>query len=148
MAAWARCRHGKGWFKLNDGKAFPGQSPHRFFESDRETFAYVFYEPLRRPDLTGFSCFSWRDFSSVKIIWKMWTSLDQLKTFGGKKKQENPPEVRPRNGHIQHVCKISESYLLKMAWTFQLWCGKCVICVVAFNYLVSVYDQLWAINIT
>ena len=25
-----------GWFKLKDGKLFPGQSPRRFFESDRE----------------------------------------------------------------------------------------------------------------
>ena len=25
-----------GWFKLNDGNTFPGQSPRRFFESDRE----------------------------------------------------------------------------------------------------------------
>ena len=25
-----------GWFRLNDGKIFPGQSPRRFFESDSE----------------------------------------------------------------------------------------------------------------
>ena len=28
--------YGTGWFKLNDGNLFSGQSPRRCFESDRE----------------------------------------------------------------------------------------------------------------
>ena len=75
-----------GWFKLNDGNLFPGQSPRRFFESAREILHTTssmgvaiqsrkvprvreFYEPLlRRPDPTFF--FGW--FSSVRLFGKFW----------------------------------------------------------------------------
>ena len=40
---------GTGWFKMNDGNVFPGQSPRRFFESDREIL-HVFLSPYE--DLT------------------------------------------------------------------------------------------------
>ena len=32
-----KTENGAGWFKLIDGNLFPGQSPRRFFESDRDT---------------------------------------------------------------------------------------------------------------
>ena len=34
-------------------KQIPGQSPRRFFESDRASFSHVLYEPFRTPGLTG-----------------------------------------------------------------------------------------------
>ena len=44
---------------------------------------------------------------------------------------------------------IPGSYLFRTAPAFVDFCAeKCVICVVAFNCLVSVWDQLWAINMT
>ena len=55
-----------GWFKLNGGNLFPGQSPWRFFESDR----------VIRPNIFG---------------------------------ENKQTEVRPRDGHKEHVCKISGS---------------------------------------
>ena len=48
-----------GWFKLNDGNLFPGQSPRRFFELDRELLHTS--SMSRHEDLTqrgGGSCFS------------------------------------------------------------------------------------------
>ena len=79
------------------------------------------------------------DFSSVKNIWEILDLLTRPNIFGEKEKRTPPPEVRPRDGHIEHVCKIQyfRVYLLKTAWRFGLWCGRVVICVVAFNYLVS-----------
>ena len=57
--------HNTGWFKLHDGKLFPGQSPRRCFESDRtimHTFSISPYEDLT---LRGGVL---HDLSSVEII--------------------------------------------------------------------------------
>ena len=35
-----------------------------------------------------------------------------------RKQAKKSPEVRSRDGHVEHVCKNSGSYLLKTAWTF------------------------------
>ena len=45
-------------------------------------------------------------------------------TFGEKnQKKEPPPDIRPRDGHIEHVQDF-RGYFLKTAWTFGLLCGK------------------------
>ena len=62
---------------------------------------------------------SFETFMHVRVYVR--TTYDQIYSA---KKKENSPEVRSRDGHVEHVCKISESYLLKTAWTFGLLCGK------------------------
>ena len=57
-------------------KFIPGPSPRRFFESDRD-FWHVFYEPLRRPDVT-FLFYSSAWFFVSNSIWEIWTSVDQI----------------------------------------------------------------------
>ena len=58
--------------------------------------------------------------------------------FGRKRKEKkNAPRVRPRDGHVERVCKISGSYLLKTAWTSGLLCVKMSeTYVISFRYLV------------
>ena len=41
------------------------------------------------------------------IIREIWTSLDQI--YSAEKIKENPPEARSRDGHAEHVDKISRS---------------------------------------
>ena len=43
-----------------------------------------------------------------------------------RRKKRTPSEVRPRDGHVKHVCNNSGSYPLKRAWTFGLSCEKYV----------------------
>ena len=54
------------------------------------------------------------DLSSVEIILgnfgPPWTNLIRRKKI-----KRKAPEVRPRDGHTEHVCKISGAYLLKRA---------------------------------
>ena len=57
-------------------------------------------------------------------------------------------EIRPREGHIEHVCKMSWPILKNGVDTCTLVRKTCETSAVAFNYLVSVYDQNWAINTT
>ena len=40
----------------------------------------------------------------MKMIWKMWPTLKKTKMFRRKSK-ENPPNVRPRDGLVEHMCK-------------------------------------------
>ena len=61
-------------------------------------FVHVFNEPLRRPNLTSYFL---HDFSSAKIIWETWISLDQI--YSAKKVKEKKTEVRFRDGHVGHV---------------------------------------------
>ena len=90
-----------GWLKLNGGNLFPGQSPRRFFEPDRENLNTSSMGPYEDWPNGGGVVFL-HDFSSVDIIWEIWTPLDQI--HSGQK-----TEVRPRDGHVEHVCKISGS---------------------------------------
>ena len=39
-----------------------------------------------------------------------------------KNKNKETLEVRPRDGHVEHVRKNSGSQLLKTVWTFRLLC--------------------------
>ena len=84
-----------GWFKLKDWKLFLGQSPLRFFESDREILdassmrLLLIWAHTKTWVLTGcFFLFS-RGFSSVNIFWEIWTSLDQLDSVKKHKQEEN-----------------------------------------------------------
>ena len=95
-----------GWFKLNDAFFFPGQSPRRLFESDREILKTSSMS-LTAPDLTLICFVFLRDFSSAIIIWEIWemSHLFRLNIFG--EKNEKKTEIRPREGHMEHVCKMS-----------------------------------------
>ena len=106
------CQPNTGWFKLNDGDVFPGQSPRRCFRSDRE-FWYVFYEPLRTPDLAG--CFWFVSFCVIVRFLGLfgkfetpWTTYFRQKII----KCKHPQEVKLREGHTDHGCDLSGSISL------------------------------------
>ena len=64
--------------------------------------------------------------------------------FGEKQKQKTP-EVRSRDGHVEHVRKISGSVSLKNGVDIGTFVRKtCVFYVVACNYLVLVQDRVFA----
>ena len=88
--------------------------------------ANVLYEPFRRPSyfflITVFS-FAW-PLVSDKIIWELWTSLDQK--YIRRKKKGNQPR-RSRLGVDTHTCAKFHG-LLKSAWTFRYLCRKHVFC--------------------
>ena len=88
---------------------FPGECPRRLFDSDRKCFAYALYVPFRRPHLSGGGLFLvfLSDFLPVKIFWKMWPTLDQTFSAKIKLKLSPPRKIRPRDGRVEHVCKIS-----------------------------------------
>ena len=57
----------------------------------------------------SFSAFLfWPDLSSVKIFEKMWTTLAQFISCE-RVEEQKITRVRPREGHVAHVCKISAS---------------------------------------
>lgn len=80
---------GKSWdtdrSKLNDGNGFPGQSPRRFGEPDREIL-HVFYECLRTPHPTGCIClfFVCLTFSRLRFLGNL--NLIRPNDFGDKQK--------------------------------------------------------------
>ena len=61
--------------------------------------------------------FCLRDFSSVKIIWEVWTSLGQICSLG--KKRKRPGQAS--DGHIEHVFAKNQGLLSlkKTAWTIE-----------------------------
>ena len=88
-----------GWLKLNDGNLFPGQSPRRFLESNRDFFAHVFYEPSRRP---GCPFFVLHDFWPIKIFLG---NLDLLRPNAFSNNKKKGTEVGPSwDGHIENTC--------------------------------------------
>ena len=112
-----------GWFKLNDGNLFIGQSPRRFFDSDRE-FLHTSSKPLRIRYLTFFF---WggggHEFSSVKNIRENWTSLrDQI--YSAEKKEKKSPRRSGLGMDISNTCAKFQGLSLEPAWTFELLCGK------------------------
>ena len=86
---------GTGWFKLKDGHLFPGQSPRRFFEWDRENLHTTSRSPYE--GLTNvfflFFCF-FIIFRQLRLCWGIWTSFRRPNIIGRKKKERNPPKVQ------------------------------------------------------
>ena len=113
-----------GWFKLNDGKLFPGQSPRRFFfESDREIlYAHsVGYKKKHRafcfPETYGPFGYEYRLVQGQPR--RMPRAIDARmspwkKTPGGQASGWTH-RTRVQNFRV---------YLLKTAWTFGLLCRK------------------------
>ena len=94
---------------VKETNLFPGEYPRRFFDSDREILRTS--SMCHREDLTSRGLFFLSDFSSVKFIFE---NVAQLRPnlFGEKKeekKNNKKTEARPRDGHLEHVCKISAS---------------------------------------
>ena len=82
-------------------KYFPRRMSTPFFRFRPCNFAHV---PLLTPDVFFFP----PDFSSIKIFREKWTTLAQL--FSAKKETKKIyTHVRPRDGHVEHVCKIAGS---------------------------------------
>ena len=73
-----------GWFTLKTSNVFPGECTRRFFISDREILHVFNLCALQRPH-PMFCFFLLPDFSSVKILRKMWTTLAQF--FSAKKEK-------------------------------------------------------------
>ena len=102
---------------------FPGQSPHRFFESDRENLHTSYMSPFS----VFCCCFAWFFFGYDYL-----GNLDLLRAniFGEITFKINP-EVIPRDGHIEHVQNF-RVYLLKNSVDFRTFVRKtCKFCVVA-----------------
>ena len=121
-----------GWFKLNHGNSFPGQVHAFFWESDYEILHTASMSPYE--DLTWRLVFSWRDFSSIKVIWEIWTSVEHL--YWVKKKKKTPR----RSGlgiDIEHVCKNFRVLSLEKGVDIRIYAENCVTCFVAFSCLVS-----------
>ena len=97
-----------GWFKQKKQMYSPA-IVHAVFSIQIVKFCTSsMYVSLRRPHLpVVFFFFFLSDFSLVMIFWKRWPTLDQ--DVSAKKKKNPPPTVRPRNGHVEHVCQKSGS---------------------------------------
>ena len=122
-----------GWFKLKRRKTIPRPKSTSFFRVRPWNFAHVLYDRLRRPDLTFIFllvCFF--------VSWNYLGNLDLRRpNIFGEKKREKPR----RSGlgvDVQHVCKISGSIAWKRRGHLDLCAENCVVCVIAFNYLVTV----------
>ena len=110
-----RPRYWKG-LKVSSGKKapnlFPGECPRRFpiqiveFCAVAKTSPVVFFFYLILRQLT--------------FLGKCGPSYDQL--FSAKEKRRPPPpEVRPRDGHVEHVCKTSGFISQKRRGHFDFW---------------------------
>lgn len=86
-------------FKLNDGNGFPGQSPRRFGEPDREIL-HVFYECLRTPHPTGCIClfFVCLTFSRLRFLGNL--NLIRPNDFGDKQKA-GQASGNTRRAHVE-----------------------------------------------
>ena len=124
-----------GWFKLKDGKLFPGQSPRRFFESDREHLHTSSMSPYE--DLTELFFFC-MIFRRLRVFGKI--GSPQIKRIR-RKQRRKPPDVRPRDGHTYGTRAKLQGLSLKNGVAIWTHAAKCIICVAAFNYIVSVYNN-------
>ena len=110
---------------------------------------HVFYEPLVNPLTNGvFFLFSPPDSFFFFLIVLDILTLRRPK-FSTKKKKKNQPALTGRQGLTDYICQISGSTSQKrrgLFWAFVR--NTSEIRVIDFNYLVSVYDQLWATNMT
>ena len=131
--------YGTGWYGLNDGNLFPGQSPRRFFESDHEILRTSSMSPYEETRPNVFCFLFLHDFSSA-IIWEIWTKFGlPLTKYMQRKKVRHG--VRPRDMDIENTCANFQGPSLKNGVDTLTFVWKtCEICVVAFNYLVSVYQ--------
>ena len=138
-----RVQAGSSWMA-----GFRGQSPRRFFASDREMLHASSMSPYE--DLTYVRVrnvlftFFLHNFSLVKIIWEIWNSLDPIYTVGWgcgliclnyfncaffgdtirrkkkKKRKRNPPGGQGSGWTCRTHVQNFSVYLLKTAWTFGL----------------------------
>ena len=109
------------WFKLNDGKLFPGQSPRRFSEPDRKNWCTRSMSPYQVLTYRSVLFFS-NYFSSVKIRWEIWTSPGQTPSLTNTK--QPPQEGRPRDGQIENVCNFSGASSLENGVDIGTFVGK------------------------
>ena len=83
---------------------FPAECPRRFFDSDRQNLHTS--SMCRCKDLTChfFEGGGWF-FSQLRFFEKF--GSPRANRFRRKKEKKEPPEVRPRDGHVGDVCKKS-----------------------------------------
>ena len=106
-------------FKLKARNEFPGECPRRFYDSDREILHASSMCPCEDlPCLILFIYFC-LIFRQLDFFGKIWTTLE-TKSFRRKNQKETPPEVRPRDGHAELVCKFQGLSLKNGVdiWTF------------------------------
>ena len=96
--------------KRREFNPWPKSTP--FFRVRPRISALAFYDPLRRRDLTRRGGLS----ATVTLFGKFGDPyVDQ--TYSAKKKRKKPPpEVRPRDGHIEHVCKVQNWGYIFLKW--------------------------------
>ena len=82
-----------------------------FFDSDPVKFCARLLCAIAKTSPVAFLfCFCFLDFSTVVSLGEMWSTLEpsfSAKKAGDYPPPSSPPEVRPRDGHLEHVCKIS-----------------------------------------
>ena len=96
------------------------------FDSGIKIFVHVFYVPLQRPHLPEFLflLFFGLIFCQSRFFLENVAHLKQNLFQRIKKKEKKVPDVRPRDGHVEHLCKISGSISQTRRGHLNFWCVK------------------------
>ena len=136
---WRPKDWGTRWFKLNDGNVFLGQSSRPFFESDRKHL----HRALTK---TWSDIFLLRGLSSANIFREIWASLDPI--HSAKRSQTEKPRRSGLGIDIQNACAKFRVLSLKSGVGILTFVRKHMLFTSSRNYLVSVWAQMWALNMT
>ena len=90
----------RGWFTLKHPNLFPGECPCRFFDSDRELLHTSSMCPCENLTRCLFFCLIFRQ---LRFFGKC--GPPQPNIFLQKQEKKKKLRVRPRDVHLEHVCK-------------------------------------------